>query len=202
VALVVVTGGARSGKSYAGQQLALSRSIDGVDVLVAVFGRESDPEMADRIAHHRDERPEPFETLEVSDPEEWLEDVEPSSLLVIDCLGTLLGLCMERAWDGAGDRALGDAEADALPDDVAEVVSEAFSSIVDDLVARAGDTIVITNEVGAGLVPSYAAGRLFRDLLGRANRRLVDVADAAYLCVAGRMIDLEALPNQITWPED
>ena len=65
----------------------------------------------------------------------------------------------------------------------------------------ASDTIVVTNEVGDGVVPSHTSGRLFRDLLGRCNRRLIDVADAAYLVVAGRLVPLDALTRDAAWPE-
>jgi len=58
----------------------------------------------------------------------------------------------------------------------------------------------VTNEAGWGVVPATAAGRLFRDLLGRANRMLVERADAAYLVVAGRVLDLHALPAAPEWP--
>ena len=70
------------------------------------------------------------------------------------------------------------------------------------MIAREGDTIVVSNEVGDGLVPAYATGRLFRDLLGRANRRLIDAADSAWLVVAGRLVDLGALGHDAAWPED
>jgi adenosylcobinamide kinase/adenosylcobinamide-phosphate guanylyltransferase len=73
-------------------------------------------------------------------------------------------------------------------------------AVVDWLVARSGDTVIVTNEVGSGLVPVYPDGRLFRDVLGRANRLLVDRADAAYLAVSGRLFDLTTLPHDAAWP--
>ena len=68
------------------------------------------------------------------------------------------------------------------------------------LLGRDGDTVVVTNETGWGVVPQWASARIFRDELGRANRRLVDAADAAYLVVAGRCMDLSALTNGPEWP--
>ena len=67
---------------------------------------------------------------------------------------------------------------------VVEHVERVVDHVVAWLVSRRGDTMVVTNEVGDGVVPAYARGRVFRDVLGRANRALVDGADAAYLCVA------------------
>lgn len=203
MALVVFTGGARSGKSAAAQRLAEERRLDGASVMVAVFGRSGgDSEMSARIERHKAERPAGFATLEVTDPALWLGEVPAEELLLVDCLGTLLGRCMELAWERTGVDALGDAPADELPRGFESEVSLLFDPLVDALASRSGDTIVVTNEVGDGIVPGYASGRLFRDVLGRANRRLVSAADAAYACVAGRLIDLAALPMEARWPED
>lgn len=201
--LVVITGGARSGKSAAGQRLAQMRQLDGSRVTVAVFGREEgDAEMAARIQHHRSERPAGFETLEVTEPHGWIESVAGDGLLLVDCLGTLLGLVMEREWEAATDGTLHDAEATALPVGYEDAVTSSFDEVVAALVEHDGDVIVVTNEVGMGVVPEWASARLFRDLLGRANRSLVAEADAAYLAVAGRMIDLKQVPSALTWPTD
>jgi adenosylcobinamide kinase/adenosylcobinamide-phosphate guanylyltransferase len=70
------------------------------------------------------------------------------------------------------------------------------------MLERPGDTILVTNEVGDGVVPAFPAARLFRDVLGRANRRLVQSADAAYLVVCGRTIDLLEGPGRVEWPRD
>ncbi|HET6351203.1 MAG TPA: bifunctional adenosylcobinamide kinase/adenosylcobinamide-phosphate guanylyltransferase [Coriobacteriia bacterium] len=211
MALVVITGGARSGKSNAATRLAESRQRDGAAVTVAVFGRAADEEMRDRIARHRAERPAGFETLEVGtaavaassiEGPDWLSRVDDHSLLVIDCLGTMLGLVMEVAWAECGAGKLGEAAAVGLPDGYANRVDTAFSSLVSRIAARAGDTLVVTNEVGAGVVPEWASARLFRDLLGSANRSLVSRADAAYLAVAGRLMPLSEVSSQVAWPAE
>lgn len=208
MALVVFTGGARSGKSMAASRLAAQRELDGGRVCVAVFGREreSDPEFGMRIERHRADRPAAWTTLEVAASDRWIERVPDDAVLVTDCLGTLLGLIMEERWpaapsadDGAG---LLVAAADVLPNGYESTVRQHFDSAVGALIAREGDTIVVTNEVGDGIVPAYATGRLFRDLLGRANRAFVSAADSAYLCVAGRLIDLGSLARDARWPED
>jgi adenosylcobinamide kinase/adenosylcobinamide-phosphate guanylyltransferase len=99
MALVVITGGARSGKSRAAEQLAKWSALDGARVTVAVFGSESDAEMTDRIAHHRSHRPDGFETLPAADSRTWLSAVSDDTLLVVDCLGTCLGRAMLEVWD-------------------------------------------------------------------------------------------------------
>jgi len=206
MALVVVTGGIRSGKSAAAQNLAEARMRDGGPVVAVTFGRASDAEMADRISRHQAERPEEFRTLEVEEPgTAWLVEADPDqeALLVVDCLGTALGLAMEAAWTGhAAPVELGDADSRALPEGYAHAVSAGFDELLDALLLRSGDTLVVTNEVGMSLVPLWASGRLFTDLLGRGNRRLIGAADSAYLCVAGRLVHLSELSGAINWPDD
>jgi len=202
VAFVVFTGGARSGKSAAAQALAEVRSADGVPVVIAVFGADDgDPEFALRVAHHRAERPDAWETIEAAAALAWFADVPEGALLLVDCLGTLVGRCMAEAWDEvASGPDFRDAE--DLPPGYEEACDTRVDAVVAAILGREGDTVVVTNEVGDGIVPAYATGRLFRDLLGRANRRVVEHADSAYLCVAGRLVDLTALPRQAHWPAD
>jgi len=204
--LVVITGGARSGKSRAAEQLAASRALAGMPVTVAVFGSESDAEMTDRIGHHRAHRPEGFATLPAEDSLSWLAAVPADALLVVDCLGTCVGRAMLEVWDAC---AATDTAADGDMTDAAELPAgfeAAFvaklSAIVSAIAERPGDTIVVTNEVGDGVVPAFATGRIFRDELGRANRALIDIADAAYFAVGGRLIDLTVAPRDIHWPTD
>ena len=127
----------------------------------------------------------------------WTARVPEGETVLIDCVGTLLGLIMDEAGSEAES-----ADNDVMPAAFAEHVQSALDGIVSWVVSRHGDTVVVTNEVGDGVVPAYAVGRVFRDVLGRANRSLVDGADAAYLCVAGRLVDLRARPTEATWPED
>jgi adenosylcobinamide kinase/adenosylcobinamide-phosphate guanylyltransferase len=197
VALVVITGGARSGKSAAATRAAERRSLDSGRVDYVVFGQASDDEMAARIARHRSDRPGTFRTLEPADPTTWIED--DGGTIVLDCLGTLLGRVMEDMWPQDAGRL---ADAGALPPGYEQRVAERFLAFVHRLSERTGDTIVVTNEVGMGVVPPYATGRLFRDMLGLANRSLVERADFAYVAVAGRLLELTAASTDVVWPED
>lgn len=199
MALVVITGGARSGKSAVASALAEGR---GGDVCVMVFGdADGDPEMAERIARHKAGRPEHWTTLEPVGAALPLDEVPEGSLLVVDCLGTLVSRMMAEEWrEDAYGAAYGEAE--TAPAEYASAVEAAVDAAVSALAGRAGDTIVVTNEVGDGVVPAFALGRLFRDALGRANRRLVGAADAAWLVVAGRCIDLAEAASLPCWPDD
>jgi adenosyl cobinamide kinase/adenosyl cobinamide phosphate guanylyltransferase len=191
MALVVITGAARSGKSGAAQRLASARARTGAPVVVAVFGHaEEDAEFAGRIERHQLDRPPGFRTLEAADSRSWSESVDDDELLVVECLGTLAGLVMREAGADAGDAELESA------------LDSALAGFVSWIAHRRGDTIVVTNETGWGVVPAYPSGRLFRDALGRANSALVTIADASYLALNGRLLDLGALPCDATWPSE
>jgi adenosylcobinamide kinase/adenosylcobinamide-phosphate guanylyltransferase len=187
MALVVLTGAVRSGKSAAAEAMALAR---GGPVVVAVAGWDGDEEMTRRIEAHRATRPDTFSAIEVDPDPGWLDGVPGEAVLVLDCLATLVGAL---AWESAADAEVATAEQETR-------ASGAVEALTDALIARTGDTIVVTNEAGWGVVPATAAGRLFRDLLGRANRTLVEEADAAYLMVDGRCLDLRDLPATPAWP--
>lgn len=202
MSLVFLTGGARSGKSSAGSEMARLRSLDGMSVTVAVFGNaHGDSEFEARIAAHVADRPRNFSTLECGEDPHAALGVPDDTLLFVDCLGTALGAIMLQCMIEQGAE-LSDAPADALPLACELMVEEYFDRFVAALMERGGDTIVVSNEVGSGVVPLYASARIFRDLLGRANRRLVSSADAAFMCIAGRLLDLKALPVSAGWPED
>jgi adenosylcobinamide kinase/adenosylcobinamide-phosphate guanylyltransferase len=203
MALVVLTGGARSGKSSAAQNLALRRAVDGCPVDVLVFGVVGDDaEMAERVVAHRSSRPEGFRVVEATESSSALIAVRQESLLLLDCLGTLVGLVMSEEWPSVhAGHELVDAGS-VLPAGYSEAVEVRVRELVGAICERAGDTIVVTNEVGDGVVPAYGSGRLFRDVVGRANRILVAAADRSYLTVCGRLVELSALSGAPVWPED
>lgn len=187
--LVVVTGPVRSGKSRVASELA---ATCGKPVVVVAGGRETDPEMARRIAHHRAERPAAWSTLEVEDAVDWLDDVHDDACVVVECLGTLVSRMMESIlWD----------DSDHTSEQAETLLAMKAEELVGRLHDRDGDTIVISNEVGWGVVPDRPAGRLFRDVLGRATGRLIERADAAWLVVAGRCVELTGLPRNLTWAD-
>jgi adenosylcobinamide kinase / adenosylcobinamide-phosphate guanylyltransferase len=187
MSLVVLTGAVRSGKSQMAEELAASLSCP---VTVAVAGWGGDGEMARRIAAHRESRPADWTTVSATPDPEWLDDVPAGSLLLLDCLGTLVSTA---CVDAVG-------EAEIAPAGSETTVAVRIDALVTALLARRGDTIVVTNETGWGVVPEWPSARLFRDELGRANRRLTEAADSANLVVDGRCLDLKALPTRPVWP--
>jgi adenosylcobinamide kinase/adenosylcobinamide-phosphate guanylyltransferase len=189
MSLLVVTGGARSGKSAVAARLALER---GGRVAVAVAGAAVDGEMKRRIEQHKADRDESWRTLELgAGAADEIARIANDECLLLDCLGSVVGRIV-------AEECVGDAH--VITGRTEEAVRGRVALVVDTLVSRKGDTVVVTNEVGEGVVPPYADGRLFRDVLGRANQRLVDVSDGAWLVVAGRCVDLRRLPTDPGWP--
>jgi adenosylcobinamide kinase/adenosylcobinamide-phosphate guanylyltransferase len=185
--LGVVTGPVRSGKSRVALDLALKT---GRPVVVAVGGRADDEEMARRIRQHQADRPGDVRVIEVDADPAWVAVVPAEACLLVDCLGTVLGL-------GMVDLMPDDAE--VAPAGAEERADSRAQALVDALLARGGDTVVVGNEVGWGIVPATPLGRLFRDVNGRAMRVLVEAADVAVLVVAGRCIDLKKMPREAQW---
>lgn len=166
--LVLLIGGARSGKSELALRLASEQSSPVAFVATAQAG---DPEMAERIAQHRRERPASWQTIE--EPlrlRETIEELSDEHCLVIDCV-TL--------WTANALEAFGADHVEAQATAAARVTA-----------ARPGLTVVITNEVGLGIVPDNALARRYRDLLGRVNTIWAEAADEVYLLVAGRTLAL------------
>ena len=175
----LVLGGVRSGKSAVAEQL-LAAEPRVTYVATGTPPDGEDAEWAERVARHRSDRPDHWVTLETTDLARVLRTA--STPLVVDCLGTWLTRVLGDvgAWDDQpGWRARLDARVDDLLD--------AWHAVGVPVVA-------VSNEVGAGVVPATWSGRLFRDELGRLNTRLSSASESVLLVVAGRAVDLAALP--------
>jgi adenosyl cobinamide kinase/adenosyl cobinamide phosphate guanylyltransferase len=169
--LTVLTGGARSGKSSLALELA--RRSGRPVVFVATCPRiEGDDELERRIGDHRAERPPDWTTVEVEhDLASALRGIDDGATVVVDCLTLWVGNLLVR----------GDAES---------AIDAASGQALAAVAARVGETIVVTNEVGFGIVPADRLSRTYRDALGRVNQAWVAAADRALLLVAGRALAL------------
>lgn len=179
--LMVILGGARSGKSSYAQQLAHDRG--GSQVLFVATAEAGDADMAQRIARHRHSRPEVWRTLEVP---HHVGQILPSHLgdalvVVVDCLTLLVSNVLLALPDPL------DAEAAEL------AVQDEVAALLHTCDRSPAMFIVVSNEVGLGLVPDNALGRLYRDLLGQANQAVARQANAVYFMVAGLAVDVKAL---------
>ncbi len=170
--LILVTGGVRSGKSRYAEALVTHFLGEGTSALYLATLAAGDDEMVRRVARHRARRPAGWRTLETPlEPAAALREA-PETVVLVDCLsGFVSNVLLAREAEGEA------------------VVLEAVMSGVDDLLSAAGATpktvVIVTNEVGSGVVPAYPLGRLYRDALGLANARVAAAADAAALCVVG-----------------
>ena len=172
----LVTGGARSGKSRHAEQLAANYPR----VLYIATSKIFDSEMAQRIEHHRDSRPAHWRTVEqyrdlntVITPQ---NDAQEAVLL--ECITTLITNVM---YDAAGE----------MPEDewdfaaMEQVVDQQIDSLLAACAASPAEVILVTNEVGMGIVPENRLARHFRDIAGRVNQRLAQSADEVWLVVSG-----------------
>ncbi|SOD74486.1 adenosylcobinamide kinase /adenosylcobinamide-phosphate guanylyltransferase [Jatrophihabitans sp. GAS493] len=168
---VLITGGARSGKSRLAEQRLLARH----EVLYVAAGpvpSADDVEWRERVRLHQQRRPSTWRTVETTDVAAVLR--EPGSVpVLLDCLGTWLTATMDRIgfWDGSGEAT------EALAEQI-EALLRAWSMTERDVVA-------VTNEVGSGVVPATAAGRRFRDELGRLNAAVAAASDEVWLATVG-----------------
>ena len=170
--VVLVLGGVRSGKSRYAQQIAEQSSRV---TFVATAERRDDEEMCRKIDRHRAER-----------PAHWITVEEPLALggvlrscghdcdtILIDCLTLFSANLLEACGD----------EATKLPQQVEDLCAA--------LKAAPCKVILVSNEVGSGVVPAYELGRRFRDLVGEINQRVASIADTVLFMVAGLPLPLK-----------
>lgn len=167
-------GGARSGKSAWAEQLLAGRA----DVTYVATGgaRPGDEEWAARVAVHRDRRPASWTTVESVDLAGVLRSA-PGAVLV-DSMGLWLTSVLDAtgAWDGGAEAA----------------VEAQVSELVATWRARGAPVVAVSEEVGGGVVPPTASGRLFRDVMGWLNTLLAADSDQVVLVVAGLPLVLRA----------
>jgi adenosylcobinamide kinase/adenosylcobinamide-phosphate guanylyltransferase len=184
--LILVLGGARSGKSTFAEKLAASSQRPVAFIATATPG---DAEMQARIARHQAARPRDWHTLE--EPLNLANAVQQASkladVLLLDCLTLWTSNWLLHQTGIDWEQAI--APPALFGENVLQEV-EAMLRVVRSLPAHY-TLIVISNEVGAGLVPEYPLGRVYRDTLGYVNQHLARAAERVYLLTAGIAIDLK-----------
>lgn len=163
--LVLITGGTRSGKSRKALEIAGAHAPRTFVATAAT----SDQEMGERIARHRAERDPSWTTIEELFDLAAVLSRRPEGGLVVDCMTLWLANVLERDLD------------------IAARLEELLAAAR----ARRGLTVVVTNEVGMGIVPPYDSGRRFRDEAGWMNQRLAAAADRVVLVVCGLDVGLK-----------
>ncbi|MEA3284894.1 MAG: bifunctional adenosylcobinamide kinase/adenosylcobinamide-phosphate guanylyltransferase [Synergistota bacterium] len=180
--IVLVLGGARSGKSGFAQSLISDQerySLRTSVFYVATAGIEDD-EMARRVARHRADRPDRWKTLEAqNDVVGTLEEIPSKSIILLDCVTMMVTNLMfsrRTEWDGLSMEEERSVE---------QFVLEEVDRMLEVFRRRDISAVLVSNEVGQGLVPPYPLGRIFRDIAGWANQRIAKEADSVYLITAG-----------------
>ncbi len=177
--LVLVLGGARSGKSRFAQQLAQACSDEEHRSVVYIATAEAgDEHMRQRIERHRRGRPSGWETVEA--PQNVAAAIEAAgdsaAAIIVDCLTLWISNLLLAGGEEFNEAQVASRE-EAILDEVEELIR----------MARKANAcvIVVSNEVGMGIVPLAKLGRIFRDIAGRANQALAQAADEVYVMWAG-----------------
>lgn len=184
LALIMVTGGVRSGKSQFAESLAVKYA--GYSVLYIATSIPFDDEMKERVRRHRERRPKEWETVEAYNGISDIIRSTDKKAVLLDCLTVMVSnllLEIDMTWE----------EKDLEDVDRAE---EKITKEVDGLINASKendkkDVIVVTNEVGMGLVPEYKLGRIFRDISGRTNKKIAENADSVYFMVSGIPLEIK-----------
>jgi adenosylcobinamide kinase/adenosylcobinamide-phosphate guanylyltransferase len=170
---MLITGGARAGKSRYAERLMRARPARHAVIATATAG---DPEMAERIARHKAERDKSWDVIEqpISVRSAIRNAARPDRIVLLDCLTLWISNLMAERRE----------------------IDIEISGLVGTLQNAAGPVIIISNEVGLGIVPENPLARAFRDHLGRANQAVAAVAECAVFMAAGIPIVLKGpLPS-------
>jgi adenosylcobinamide kinase/adenosylcobinamide-phosphate guanylyltransferase len=222
--LILVTGGARSGKStYAERLAAQLAEPHGGRVTYIATSQTYDEEMTQRVSAHQASRPETWTTVEC--PVEVAAAVRAAAaaesgrgagaadsagappVILLDCVTLWVTNLLFSGGAFGGSEPPEDGynyDKDLLPADEERAAAARVTTAVTDLLAAVAETgvtlVAVTNEVGLGVVPEYPLARLYRDQLGWANQRLARDADGLYLLVSGYPLDVKALAADSSSP--
>lgn len=177
--VVLVTGGARSGKStFALQLSARNPATEKVFIATAVV---FDDEMKLRVDNHKKERGSEWKTIESPfELAQTIENLSHQTVSIVDCLTVWLG----NVWYKFGDS----------DETLSLHIDKLSRSIQNWKQQNTGTLILVTNEVGWGIIPSDAATRRYRDWAGKLNQYIGKIASEVYLCVAGVPLEIKKQP--------
>jgi len=173
--IILLVGGARSGKSTLAQEMAKNR---GGRVLFCATAEPLDDEMQTRIKAHKESRPANWDTIESSRNIGCALEKTASNYdtVIIDCITLLVANCL---GDDAASRQAGQA------------ISGEIEALIELMAKRQSNYILVSNEVGSGLVPDNKLGRIYRDTLGHVNQQLAKCADEVYFMSAGLSLKMK-----------
>lgn len=177
--ITLVLGGARSGKSTFAEKVAYQRGHDMVSYLATA--EAVDQEMSERIKKHQELRPKTWQTVEEAYK---LQDVFLSfptdRVVLLDCLTIYISNILLKVSNNSSYNE-------------EEIIMEELRGIINITREKNIDLIIVSNEVGSGVVPVSKLGRRFRDIAGRVNQLIASRADEVYLCVAGLPVEIKQI---------
>ncbi|SJZ37225.1 bifunctional adenosylcobinamide kinase/adenosylcobinamide-phosphate guanylyltransferase [Selenihalanaerobacter shriftii] len=186
--VVLILGGARSGKSSFAEKVA--GTLGGKDVTYIATAEANDKEMEERIKKHQEDRPSEWRTVE--EPKDVAERIaelsQEAEVILLDCLTVLVSnILLQGEEFGTEDYQFTDGEKKsrktlAKIEKIASKLQEAEVNI-----------IIVSNELGQGVVPAYPLSRVYRDTVGRANQIIAEVADEVYITYAGLPVEIKEL---------
>lgn len=179
---VLVTGGARSGKSSFAEKWCRKHASSSVYIATAQM---FDEEMRERVDLHRQQRledgyawttlEEPMRLIELLN--ELGRSTDEAPTVLVDCLTLWLTNILLQSGDHP---------------ELARIVEDEIDRLVEAAKQYPGHLVLVTNEVGSGIVPEYPLGRIFRDLAGRLNRKMAEISDQVFLVTAGIPVELKS----------
>ncbi|MCF8009057.1 MAG: bifunctional adenosylcobinamide kinase/adenosylcobinamide-phosphate guanylyltransferase [Halanaerobiales bacterium] len=176
--IILILGGARSGKSTSAEKIA--KKISKGDVYYLATAEALDQEMEDRINKHKEQRPKEWITFEepkyIHKP---LKEVKNNSTVLIDCLTLLISNLLLESQDNK--------------DQIEQTILQELKKVIEITKKKNLNLIIVSNEVGLGLVPSYELGRIFRDTAGRINQYITKKADKVFFSISGILVDLKEI---------
>jgi adenosylcobinamide kinase/adenosylcobinamide-phosphate guanylyltransferase len=177
VGVILIQGGARSGKSSFAELIA--KKIAGLDVIYLASGVVTDSEMELRIEKHQKQRPSEWQTVEEAySISSYLKNIEKNKTILFDCLTTYLGNLIFKKQNKDFEKM------------ESEILAE-IEIILKIAIKKNLNLIIVQNETGKGVVPASKMGRNFRDISGRAARMAAEYADKVYLVQAGLPLEIK-----------
>lgn len=178
--LIFITGGARSGKSTFAQQLAQRVSTR---VVLIATAEALDDEMAERIWNHQKARPSSWITIEapMNISEKLIQKKVFGDVVIVDCLTLLVSNIFLQSIN----------ENKPNETNIKELIRKEYLNLMKLIDESSSLWIIVSNEVGLGIVPGDLTSRLYRDLLGRMNQWVAEKADEVYFMIAGIPVPIQ-----------
>ena len=182
--LTFVTGGARSGKSTFAEKLARSYATEVLYIATAV---PFDEEMQERVRKHQAQRPAEWRTVEqyAGIGSVLREAQEP--VVLLDCVTVMLSNLLFAA--GLNEHQPDRMAVKAIEESIAVEIENILQAVAEN---PTREVIMVSNELGMGLVPAYPLGRIFRDIAGRVNQKIAAASDKVYLVVSGIPVPIKS----------